>query len=319
MNGAEAKARPMIATPEEDPNATVACSSPPCFLHELDPGYLGYLRQEEVAALLRALLAVPWPDSQRDMLRRHLAALPAGPAEAGPLDVAPAALARRLRDALPRLYDHALRDELQALPDLLESRASGWDAIRRWRKAQREALLANRLAIPREAREGLDAAITARLGPWLPAAGAGPIGFYWPFKGEYDPRPLMHALHRQGVRLALPVVVAKAQPLVFREWWPGIRMAPGAWNIPAPAEGGPALPAALVVPLLGFDEQGYRLGYGGGYYDRTLAVWPERPLAIGVGHELARLETIQPQPHDIPMDMIVTEQRVIRASARPRR
>ncbi|MFC7542755.1 hypothetical protein ACFQU2_29280 [Siccirubricoccus deserti] len=165
MNGAEAKARPMIATPEEDPNATVACSSPPCFLHELDPGYLGYLRQEEVAALLRALLAVPWPDSQRDMLRRHLAALPAGPAEAGPLDVAPAALARRLRDALPRLYDHALRDELQALPDLLESRASGWDAIRRWRKAQREALLANRLAIPREAREGLDAAITARLGP----------------------------------------------------------------------------------------------------------------------------------------------------------
>jgi 5-formyltetrahydrofolate cyclo-ligase len=312
MKQADAMARPTIASAEEDPNATVACSSPPCFLHELDPSYLGYLRQDEVAALLGALFTLPWPESQQAMLRQYLAGLPAAPTEAVPSEP----LALRLRQALPRLYDHALRDALRPLLEQLETRPSGWEAVRRWRKAQRAALLASRLAVPRERREALDAAITTRLGPWLPSTGL--IGFYWPFKGEYDPRPLMHALHLQGVRLALPVVVAKAQPLVFREWWPGIRMAPGVWNIPVPAEGEPVRPVALVVPLLGFDAQGYRLGYGGGYYDRTLAALVQRPWTIGVGLEQARLETIHPQPHDIPMELIVTEQRILRPDAGPR-
>jgi len=82
-----------------------------------------------------------------------------------------------------------------------------------------------------------------------------------------------------------------------------------------PAEGDPVSPTALLVPLVGFDEMGYRLGYGGGYYDRTLASFPARPLAIGVGYEFAHLETIHPQPHDIPMSAIVTEGRILRGPA----
>ena len=107
------------------------------------------------------------------------------------------------------------------------------------------------------------------------------------------------------------MVVERARPLVFREWWPGIRM-PGVWGIPVPAEGDAVLPDVLVAPLVGFDAAGYRLGYGGGYYDRTLAALPDRPPAIGVGFEPSWMKTIHPQPHDIPMSLIVTEQRVIR-------
>ncbi len=190
----------------------------------------------------------------------------------------------------------------------------GWEEVRAWRKAQRAALIERRLSVARDERRRRDEAITARLRPLLPPqAGFRAIGFYWPFKGEYDPRPLMRWLHGQGVRLLLPVVVERAKPLVFREWWPGIRMVPGIWDIPVPAGGEAVLPDALVVPLVGFDGGCYRLGHGGGYYDRTLAALPEKPLAIGVGFEPCALETIHPQPHDIPMDLILTERRTIRA------
>jgi 5-formyltetrahydrofolate cyclo-ligase len=188
-----------------------------------------------------------------------------------------------------------------------------WEEVRAWRKTQRKTLIAQRLSVPRDERARCNEAITARLGHLLPAPeGLRSIGVYWPFKGEYDPRSLMRSLHLQGVRLSLPVVMERARPLVFREWWPGIRMVPGIWNIPMPAEGDAVLPDALLAPLVGFDAQGYRLGYGGGYYDRTLAALPERPPVIGIGFEPSWLETIHPQPHEIPMDLIVTEQRTIR-------
>jgi 5-formyltetrahydrofolate cyclo-ligase len=89
-------------------------------------------------------------------------------------------------------------------------------------------------------------------------------------------------------------------------------MAPGIWDIPVPAEGEPVQPDAVLAPLVGFDGLGYRLGYGGGYYDRTLAAMDGPLLAIGVGFELAQLDTIHPQPHDVPMSAIVTERRVLR-------
>jgi 5-formyltetrahydrofolate cyclo-ligase len=188
-----------------------------------------------------------------------------------------------------------------------------WEEVRAWRKAQRETLIGQRLSVPRDERARCDKAISARLGHLLPALeGQRSIGVYWPFKGEYDARPLMRSLHLQGVRLSLPVVVERARPLVFREWWPGIRMVPGIWGIPVPAEGNAVLPDVLLAPLVGFDAGGYRLGYGGGYYDRTLAALPERPLVVGVGFETSGMETIHPQPHDIPMDLIVTERRTIR-------
>ena len=89
-------------------------------------------------------------------------------------------------------------------------------------------------------------------------------------------------------------------------------MAVGVYDIPYPAEGPAVAPQVLLVPLLGFDEAGYRLGYGAGYYDRTIASFAEKPLLIGVGFELGRLATIYPQPHDIPMDVVITERGVFR-------
>jgi 5-formyltetrahydrofolate cyclo-ligase len=257
------------------------------------------------------------------MLGRHLACVVATMPGNGP--VSPPAMERyvplgddlqqltdRLREALPRLHDHALRQDLNQLLGMLERDVAPimecWEEVRRWRKAQRQRLIADRLAATPEERHRRDALVEAQLRTCLPASGASQlIGFYWPFKGEYDPRPLMRALHGQGRRLALPVIAEQARPLVFREWWPGKRMVPGVWNIPVPAEGETVLPDTLVAPLVGFDGLGYRLGYGGGYYDRTLAAMADRPLTIGVGFDLSRLETIYPQPHDIPMHLIVTE------------
>ncbi len=110
-----------------------------------------------------------------------------------------------------------------------------------------------------------------------------------------------------GGRAALPVVAGRGRPLAFCEWRPGCAMREGPLGIPYPANGSEARPELLLIPLLGFDALGYRLGYGGGYYDRTLAAADPKPRTIGVGLELGRLATIHPQEHDVPMDCIVTE------------
>lgn len=188
------------------------------------------------------------------------------------------------------------------------------DEVRRWRKARRAELTAQRLAIPRDDRVRWNVAVTALLEQALPAPERLCVGFYWPFRGEYGPRALARSLRDRGARLCLPVVVGRARPLAFREWWPGMRMAPGVWGIPVPDEGDWVLPEVLLVPLLGFDGAGYRLGYGGGYYDRTLAAMPAKPLAIGIGYELLRLETIHARPHDVPMDLVVTERQAVRVA-----
>jgi 5-formyltetrahydrofolate cyclo-ligase len=181
--------------------------------------------------------------------------------------------------------------------------------VRRWRKEQRASLIAARVAAGPRQRGVWDEAITAQILNGVPNLEWLVVGFYWPFKGEYDVRRIARQLHARGTRLALPVVVEKNQPLVFRPWTPDAKMVPGIWNIPVPAEGPAVEPDALLVPLVGFDADGYRLGYGGGYYDRTLASLRRKPLTIGVGFELAELPTIHPQPHDIAMDAIVTEAR----------
>ena len=210
--------------------------------------------------------------------------------------------------ASPPCFMHELDPSWCGLPD--------WAEIRAWRRGERARLIACRAAVPLAERRRRDQVITDHLLAALqPDLAARHIGFYWPFKGEYDARPLARALHRQGVRFALPVVLQRAAPMVFRPWYPGVRLVQGIWDIPVPAEGEPVLPDTLLVPLVGFDPRGYRLGHGGGYYDRTLAAMAPRPRAIGIGFESLRLTTIHPQPHDIPMDVIVTENGVMEPGA----
>jgi 5-formyltetrahydrofolate cyclo-ligase len=133
------------------------------------------------------------------------------------------------------------------------------------------------------------------------------LGIYWPFQAEFDPRPLIDWLCTTGSAVALPVVVDKKGPLEYRAWRPGENLVDGVWNIPIPERRQIVIPRAVLAPLVGFDRNCYRLGYGGGYFDRTLAAFTPRPWAIGVGFELSRLKTIYPQDFDIRMDLIVTE------------
>ena len=188
-----------------------------------------------------------------------------------------------------------------------------WQEIRLWRKTERARLIAARMALVGKLRQLHASVITKVLEGFLTPEMV--IGFYFPIRGEYDARKLVAALIERGARAAMPVVIQKGAPLVFRNWHPGVPMENGFWDIPVPAEDHRVIPNTLLVPLVGFDERGYRLGYGGGYYDRTLAGFPTRPLAIGIGYELAHLQTIYPQPHDIPMSAIVTEGRVLRDTA----
>ncbi|MBS0374117.1 MAG: 5-formyltetrahydrofolate cyclo-ligase [Proteobacteria bacterium] len=175
----------------------------------------------------------------------------------------------------------------------------------RWRKSERERLIALRMALPAEFRAAQAAAIGAALDTLLPP-GSPVVSVYWPIRAEPDMRPWMHALHARGVRVALPNVVAPGRPLEFREWHPHARLAHGVWRIPYPADGALVTPEVAIAPLVGFDAAGYRLGYGGGFFDRTLASLAPRALAIGIGYAATALATIYPQSYDVPMDWIVT-------------
>ncbi len=181
------------------------------------------------------------------------------------------------------------------------------DDIRQWRKAQRDELLAQRAAVPREQHQAWTAAITAQLVIGFPMLQHMTVSFYWPFQGEFDPRFAIRRFREGGAIAALPVVVEKKTPLQFREWWPGVATSKGVFDLPVPEGTRVVVPQALLIPPVGFDARGYRLGYGGGYFDRTLAAMTPQPLKIGVAFELSRMETIHPQPYDIALDFIVTE------------
>ncbi len=179
--------------------------------------------------------------------------------------------------------------------------------VARWRKAERARLIAARLAVSAAERREAAFAVAVSLDR-LVAPGPGvTVGVYWPFRGELDLRGWAERAHGSGARVVLPVVVEKARPLIFRDWRPGCAMERGVWNIPVPAEGAPVVPDVVISPLVGFDPGCFRLGYGGGFYDRTLAALSPRPKVIGVGLAVGAVPTIYPQPHDVPMDVIVTE------------
>lgn len=203
--------------------------------------------------------------------------------------------------ASPPCYMHEIDPAYGGIADPIQA-----CDVARWRKAERERLIAARIALSVEERlahaELLEADLDAVVSKIAPRS----ISLYWPFRGEPDLRAWMRRAHESGVRIALPVVLAKGRPLVFREWRPGALLARGVWSIPYPADGKPLETDVVIAPLVGFDPEGYRLGYGGGFFDRTLAALTPRPVAIGIGHSIAALATIYPQPHDIAMDWILT-------------
>jgi 5,10-methenyltetrahydrofolate synthetase len=182
--------------------------------------------------------------------------------------------------------------------------------VARWRKAERERLIAARLACSADERRQWSATIAERVAEFAGDLSGRIVSFYWPFRGEPDLRPLMDRVRAQGGEAALPVVIAKGQPLVFRSWKPGEALEKGVWNIPVPNAGREVVPDIVLAPVVGFDDELFRLGYGGGFFDRTFAAMARKPLAIGVGYACARIATIFPQPHDVPMDTIVTPEGV---------
>lgn len=188
--------------------------------------------------------------------------------------------------------------------------------IMAWRKSERRCLIEERVAIDAGERRHHANAIGGHLSHFIGPLAGRSISAYWPFRGEPDLRFWMENLAERGGRCALPVVIQKNAPLIFRAWHKGSKLASGVWNIPVPAEGAEVLPDIVVAPLVGFDRACYRLGYGGGFFDRTLAALSPRPMISGVGYAQAAISSINPLPHDIPMDVIVTEHEII-VLARP--
>lgn len=171
----------------------------------------------------------------------------------------------------------------------------------------RRMLLANRQAITAEVRQQWDAAIGARVLAWWNANPVLSLGVYWPIRNEPDLHALYRTLALRGVRLALPTVTARDVPLRFMRWQPGDALVKDAFGAMVPQEAAPELkPEALLIPCVGFNIGNFRLGYGGGFYDRTLAAQP-RPLAVGIAYECCRAE-FDADVFDIPLDVMITEQ-----------
>lgn len=194
-------------------------------------------------------------------------------------------------------------------PDYCTVRSSSdaWSDVSRWRQAERKRLVDQRLAIDAEERQLRSGRIAALLDLTIGKYSGRIVGTYWPFRGEPDLRNWGIRVIERGGRIALPVVIQKSWPLEYKIWTPGDPLERGVWNILVPSRGPAVQPDIVIAPVVGFDEEHYRLGYGGGFFDRTLAIMPKKPLTIGVGYAQSRLPTIYPQPHDIPMDVVVTD------------
>ncbi len=212
----------------------------------------------------------------------------------------------------------SMHDVDPAYMGLDRDRLSGTE-VEVWRQAERKRLIEARLAVAAAERGRRAVAIAANLDRVLDPSRGRVISLYWPIRGEPDLREWMASATQKGATCLLPVIVAKGQPLAFRAWKHGDPLERGVWNIPFPANGEAMVPDVVIAPVVGYDASCYRLGYGGGYYDRTLAALGPGPLVIGVGYDFQHIPTIHPQPHDIAMDIIVTDEKVIRRSGERRR
>jgi len=186
--------------------------------------------------------------------------------------------------------------------------------------ALRARLRQARAAQPADQRARGGLLIRGRLYTWLGVArdaaagrgkpGPGTVAAFWPLTDEPDLRPLLAQWAQANITVALPVIRQRATPLEFRPWTPAAAMQAGAYGILEPQHGRAVLPDVILVPTLGYTDQGDRLGYGGGYYDRTLADLRERGhafIAIGIAWSCGKLAAdYQPAPHDVRLDAILT-------------
>lgn len=195
-----------------------------------------------------------------------------------------------------------------------EDRAS----LMAWRRAERERLIEARLRLPVEQRQLASRQIADRLDAYCRRHGLLAPGRilsgYWPLRGEPDLRPWLARLNEEGVITVMPVVVEKGTPLRFRKWTPGCAMEKGFWNIPVPAAAEEFIPEVLLGPVVGFDARRYRLGYGGGYFDRTLELLQKQGRdfhVIGIALDEARLPAFEALPHDIAFNAVITPSTLI--------
>ncbi|MEI4471085.1 5-formyltetrahydrofolate cyclo-ligase [Frigidibacter sp. MR17.24] len=191
------------------------------------------------------------------------------------------------------------------MTDLIEAKAA----------TRRAAFAARKAAHAAAAGEPAERACARLYSVLAPCAGQVAAG-YMPIRTEIDPRPAMaaHLARGAGTRVAVPVIEGEGRPLLFRDWRPEVAMVPGDFGALIPETGDWLLPTVLIVPMLAFDWRGYRLGYGGGFYDRTLEGLRARMpvIAIGFAYAAQEVEEVPVEATDQPLDLIVTEAGVIR-------
>jgi 5,10-methenyltetrahydrofolate synthetase len=175
------------------------------------------------------------------------------------------------------------------------------------KKLLRSQLQAERLALPDRHERSVRLQEALRI--WLVSRVEVSIGAYWPIKGEFDALPALYRWSEayDDRRIGLPVMDRVVKRLTFHTWFPGCPMEDDAFGIPKPKDTEAFHPELLIVPLVGFGPAGLRLGYGGGFYDRTLAALTPRPATVGIGYAHGFIPWLTPEPHDIPLDAVITE------------
>jgi 5,10-methenyltetrahydrofolate synthetase len=185
------------------------------------------------------------------------------------------------------------------------------------KRALRKRLIEQRMNMPDRLQRAEHLQSVMRI--WLVGRSDSVIGAYWPIKGEFDPLPALHRWKEDGElldepqlrRIGLPVVDKLHGTLEFHAWFPGCPMEEDAYGIPKPKDTEVVVPTLLFVPCVGYGLGGYRLGYGGGFYDKTLAQLRPRPYTVGLGYSNAFLLDFKPEPHDMALDALLNEQGVV--------